>query len=255
VPVTKLIREWSLLVFSLLVIAASSLFVASAISDTGASRLLPAIMLTGALIISFAHLGVRTRAWRAVLNIISSPLSREIVMVILLTVLAYLNWIRPGMIHIFMLAIAALLTLISVDMVYFAADRSAALKLHSGQAFFSGIFIATWSIVPETTFLVFSLLAAISVIIRYRSAEKGRLIQSLYYFRALSIPLVFLLLYPGSDITTTVAEIVFLAGISVDRALFFDDFHPVNLKETISEHFYHEYEKKRDKQRENSGIS
>jgi len=255
VPVTKLIREWSLLVFSLLVIAASSLLVAYAISDTGASRFLPAIMLTGALIISFAHLGVRTRAWRAVLNVISSPLSREIVMVILLTVLAYLNWLRPGMIHIFMLAIAALLTLISVDMVYFAADRSAGLKLHSGQAFFSGIFIATWFIVPETIFLVFSLLAAISVIIRYRSAEKDRLIQSLYYFRALSIPLVFLLLYPGSDITTTVAEIVFFAGIAADRALFFDDFHPVNLKETISEHFYHEYEKERDKQRENSGIS
>ena len=255
VPVTKLFREWSLLVFSLLVIAASALFIATAISDTGASRVVPVILLTGALIISFAHLGLRTRAWRAVLNVTSSPLSREILIVMFLTVLAYLNWLRPGMIHLFMLAITALLALISVDMVYFTADKSAALKLHSGQAFFSGTFIATWFIVPETIFLVFSLLAAISVIIRYRSAEKSRLIQLIYYFRALSIPLVFLLLYPGSEITTLVAEIVFFAGVAADRALFFDDFHPVNLKETISEHFYQEYEKERDKQRKNPGIS
>ena len=255
VPETKLKSEWSLLIFSLLVIAASALFIATAISDTGLPSILPAIMLTGALIISFAHLGVPARAWRAVFNVISSPLSRELIMLILLTVLAYMKWLRPGMLHPFVPAVAALATLISVDLVYFAADRSAALKLHSGQAFFSGTFIATWFIFPETVFLVFSLLAATSVITRYKSAEKGGLIQSLYYFRALSIPLVFLLLYPGSDFTTAIAEIVFLAGIAADRALFFDDFNPVNIKQTISEHFYHQYEKERDKQREDTGIS
>ena len=60
---------------------------------------LPAIMLTAALIISFAHLGVRTKGWRAILNVASSPLSREILMVIITTVMAYLNWFRPGTIH------------------------------------------------------------------------------------------------------------------------------------------------------------
>ena len=49
------------------------------------------------------------------------------------------------------------------------------------------------------------MLAAVSVIMRYRSLEKGQLIRSLYYLRALSIPAVFMLLYPGSKITTAIA--------------------------------------------------
>jgi Fe-S-cluster-containing dehydrogenase component/DMSO reductase anchor subunit len=253
--VTKLIKEWSLLIFSLLVVAASALIIASALKDPAPALRLPALMLTGALCISFAHLGVRANAWRAILNVASSPLSREILMVIITTALAYLNWFIPGMIHPVIQAVVALLTLITADLVYFAADRSPVMKLHSGQMFFSGIFMASWFIVPSTVFLVFSMLAAVSVIMRSRSLEKGQLIRSLYYLRALSVPVVFLLLYPDSKLTTTIAAVLFLAGITADRALFIDDFHPVNIKETISDHFINEYEEERDKQRQNAGIS
>ena len=230
-------KEWSLLVFSLLVTAASALIIAYALNGDVPAVKLPALMLTAALIISFAHLGVRAKGWRAILNVASSPLSREILMVIITTVMAYLNWFRPGTIHPLIQAGVALMTLISADLVYFAADRSAMLKLHSGQMFFSGIFMASWFIVPSTVFLVFSMLAAVSVIMRYRSLEKAQLIRSLYYLRALSIPAVFMLLYPGSKITTAIAAILLLAGIAADRALFLDDFNPVNIKDTISDHF------------------
>jgi len=252
---TKVLKEWSLLIFSLLLTAASALIIAYALTGEEPAVKLPAIMLTVALIISFAHLGVPAKGWRAILNVASSPLSREILMVIITTVMAYLNWLRPGTIHPFIHAVAALMTLISADLVFFSADRSPALKLHSGQVFFSGIFMASWFIVPSTVFLVFSMLAAVSVIMRYRSLEKGQLIRSLYYLRALSIPAVFMLLYPGSKITTAVAFIILMAGIAADRALFIDDFSPVNIKETISDHFNTEYEKERDKQRQNTGLS
>jgi Fe-S-cluster-containing dehydrogenase component/DMSO reductase anchor subunit len=255
VPVTRLIKEWSLIIFSLLVTAASALIIAYALNGDVPAVKLPAVMLTAALIISFAHLGVRAKGWRAILNVAASPLSREILMVILTTTMAYLSWLIPGTIHPFIVAGVALLTLISADLVYFAADRSAMLKLHSGQIFFSGIFIASWFIVPSTVFLIFSMLAAVSVIMRYRSLEKSHLIRALYYIRALSIPGVFMLLYPGSKITTVIALIVLIAGIAADRALFFDDFNPVNIKDTISDHFNTEYEKERDKQRQNAGIS
>jgi DMSO reductase anchor subunit len=255
VPVTKLIKEWSLIIFSLLVTAASALIIAYALNGEVPAVILPAAMLTAALIISFVHLGVRNKGWRAILNVASSPLSREILMILITTAMAYLNWFRPGMINPLIQAGVALLTLISADLVYFAADRSAMLRLHSGQMFFSGIFIASWFIVPLTVFLIFSMLAAVSVIMRYRSLEKGHLIRSLYYIRTLSVPAVFMLLYAGSRITTAVAAIFFLAGIIADRALFFDDFNPVNIKETISDHFNTEYEEERNKQRQNTGIS
>lgn len=253
--VTRLVKEWSLLVFSLLVTAASGLIIAYALNGEVPAVKLPAVMLTAALIISFAHLGVPGKSWRAILNVASSPLSREVLMVIITTVMAYLNWFIPGTIHPFIHAGVALITLISADLVFFAADRSPALKLHSGQLFFSGILMASWFIVPSTVFLVFSMLAAVSVIMRYRSTEKGQLIRSLYYLRALSIPAVFMLVYPGNEITTSVALIVLMAGIAADRALFIDDFSPVNIKETISDHFKSEYEKERNKQRQDTGIS
>ena len=94
-----MIKEWSLLVFSLLVTAASALIIAYALNGDVPAVKLPAVMLTAALIISFAHLGVRTKGWRAILNVASSPLSREILMVIMTTAMAYLNWFRPGTIH------------------------------------------------------------------------------------------------------------------------------------------------------------
>ncbi len=64
-----------------------------------------------------------------------------------------------------------------------------------------------------------------------------------------------MLLYPDRDLTTAVAAVLFLAGIAADRALFLDDFNPVNIKESISDHFITEYEEERDKQRQDTGIS
>jgi len=201
-----------------------------------------------------AHLGVPGKAWRSVLNVISSPLSREIAMIGLLTGVALLNWIDPGLIPPLIGGIMALLSLIAVDLVFFAADRSMRLKLHSGQAFFSGIYAVSWFIEPGLIFLAFSMLAAISVVMRYGSAERSAAVRNLYYFRAMALPLVLLLLYPGSPVTDTLALMLFIAGIATDRVLFYFDFHPVNINDTIREHFNSTYEKERDKQRQDSGL-
>mgnify|MGYP001040432910 FL=1 len=251
----RLRKEWSLLVFSLLVISASALMIFSALKGTPLPGMLQFLLLAGAMAVSVAHLGVPRKAWRAVLNIISSPLSREIAMTGLLTAVALANWIAPGLIPPLIGGIIALLTLISIDLVFFAADRSLRLRLHSGQAFFSGIYAVSWFVEPGIIFLAFSMLAAISVVMRYGSAEKAPLVRNLYYFRAMALPLVFLLLYPGSAVTETMAMVLFLAGIAADRVLFYFDFNPVNIKDTKSEHFNSAYEKERDKQRQDAGLS
>ena len=93
-----------------------------------------------------------------------------------------------------------------------------------------------------------------AVVIRYRAAEKEGMARYLYYFRAFSLPAVFVLTYPGTTITDAAAMIMFIAGVVADRALFFYDFNPVNIKDTISEHFITTYEKERDKQRQGADI-
>lgn len=251
----SVLKEWSLILFSLLVISASSLLIDSALKADVPGGAVPALLMAGAIIASFAHLRLPVRAWRSTFNIFSSPLSREIALVTLLSLLAFADWFRPGIIHPVLMASVSLLTLISVDMVYFAADRSYRLKLHTGQAFFSAAFAASWFIDPNTLFILFSMLAALSVVMRYRSSDKEPLISQLYYYRALSLPLVFLLLYPGSQVTDAAAAIFFFTGIVADRVLFYDDFYPMNIKESIQEDFKDTYEKKRDKQRQDAGIS
>ncbi len=248
-------KEWSLMLFSLMVISASALMIFSALKGTVVSGLLPLLLLAGAMAVSVAHLGVPGKAWRALLNMGSSPLSREIAMVGILTVTAFFNWLAPGLVPPLVGGMAALLTLISIDLVFFTADRSMSLKLHSGQAFFSGIYAVSWFIKPDLIFLVFSMLAALSVVMRYGSAGRSPLVRNIYYFRAMTLPLVFLLIYPGTPFTDTAALVLFLAGVVADRLLFYYDFKPVNIKETISEHFKTEYEKERDKQRKDTGLS
>jgi Fe-S-cluster-containing dehydrogenase component/DMSO reductase anchor subunit len=257
VPVTGdgLKKEWSLIVFSLLVTAASALLILPALGTSVSTGPLPALMMTAALIISFVHLGVPGRAFRAAFNLISSPLSREILMLLLLTIIAFIVWIVPGAIHPVVTAALALLTVISIDLVYLAADNSIMLRLHTGQAFFLCIFVVSWFLKPITLFLILSMIAAISVVVRYRSPDRGATVKNMYYLRAFSLPAAFMLLYPGSGLTGTLAMIVFIAGIIADRVLFYDDFNPVNIRNTITEHFNKEDEKERDKQRQDAGIS
>lgn len=247
-------KEWSLILFSLLVISASAIMIIQALTGALVSGALPLLLLAGALTVSVAHLGVPGKAWRAPLNIFSSPLSREIAMVGLLTLTALLSWLKPGLPAPLTVGLLALLTLISIDLVFFAADRRMNLRLHSGQAFFSAIYAVSWFTEPRMIFMIFSMLAAISVVIRYGSTDRGPVIRNLYYFRAMALPLVFLLLYPGTPFTETTAMIIFFAGIVADRILFYYDFNPVNIRDTIREHFRTEYEKERDKQRKDSDI-
>ncbi len=251
----KLRQEWSLAVFSILVIAATALLILKVTGGNRSGGLIPFLLMAVAMAVSVAHLGVPLKAWRAVIHIKSSPLSREIVMVILLTLTALVNWLWPSMLPAPFTIAVSLLTLISVDLVYFAADRSVNIRLHSGQAFFTAIYAVSWFIEPQMIFIVFSLLAAVSVVMRYRSTEGDLADRVLYFTRAMALPLVFMLIYPANAVTDIAALTLFMAGLTADRLLFYIDFNPPDIKKSIKEHFYSEYEKERDKQRQDSGLS
>ena len=254
-PVNRIKKEWSLLAFSLLVIFGASTIISDYLKGTASPSVLPSLLLVSAFLVSLAHLGVRKRAWRSVLNVISSPLSREIVAVATLTLLALFNYIKPGILPALIIPIVALLALISVDLVYFSADGSTGLALHSGQAFFSGILAASFFSGSLNAFILFTMLAAGSVVIRYNTLSRSLFIRNIYYYRALTLPLVLMLLYIISDWLAVAAQIIFISGLIADRALFYDAFKPENIRVKISDHFYNEYEKERDKQRQDTYIS
>lgn len=246
VPENKIQKEWSLLLFSLLIIFS---FAAAIYSYLAESRLLSGLTALGALLamtVSLFHLGVKRKAWRALLNIISSPLSREIAAVTVLTLAALIDFIWPGLLPQFLTPAAAFLALLSVDLVYLSADRSRGMMLHSGQALFSGLFAVSWLSGSVNAFIFFTLLAAGSVVLRGASSAKGSLVSNLYYLRAALLPVVLILMYLAREWATAAASVLFIAGLVADRALYYDDFSPENIKNKISDHFYDEYGKERD---------
>ncbi len=245
-PENKIQKEWSLLLFSLLVILSSA---AAIYSYRGESRLLSGLSALGALLamtVSLFHLGVKKKAWRALLNILSSPLSREIAALMILTLAALADYFRPGLLPQFITPAAAFVTLLSVDLVYLSADRSRGMMLHSGQALFSGLFAVSWLSGSVNAFILFTLLAAGSVVLRISSSARGSLVSNLYYLRAALLPVVLILMYLSREWATAAATVLFIAGLVADRALYYDDFRPENIKDRISDHFYDEYGKERD---------
>ncbi len=245
-PENKIQKEWSLLLFSLLVIFSSA---AAIYSYQGESRLLSGLSALGAMLamtVSLFHLGVKKKAWRSLLNILSSPLSREIAAVSILTGTALADFIKPGLLPQILTPVAAIVTLLSVDLVYLSADRSRGMMLHSGQALFSGLFAVSWFSGSVNVFILFTLLAAGSVVMRSVSSAKGSLVSNLYYLRAALLPVVLILMYLTREWATAAASVLFIAGLIADRALYYDDFSPENIKDKISYHFYNEYGKERD---------
>ena len=251
----RLKKEWSLALFSVLVITASVILIVSALRGTSTGGFTPFILMACAMAVSVVHLGVPGKSWRAVFNLLSSPLSREIAMVLLLAFVALLEWMKPDILPPLVTGLLALLTLISIDNVYFAADRSLRLKLHSGQAYFAALYAVSWFIEPTIIFILFSMLAAVSVVMRHRSVEADSLTRAIYYTRAMALPVVFMLIYPGSPATDVAALVILITGLVADRLLFYRDFRPPNIQDTLTEHFHSEYEKERDKQCQDAGIS
>jgi len=251
----KIWKEWSLLLFSLLIVISS----AAAISSyfTGDTLLNGTSFLTAilAMAVSMFHLGVKVKAYRAILNLISSPLSREIAAVALLAVSSGIAYLKPSLLPPLVVPAVAVLTLMAVDLVYLSADRSRNILLHSGQVLFSGVFAVSFFAGSLNIFLLMTLLAAGSTVLRSGSTLGSPLVRNLYYYRAMTLPLVLMLLYLTGEWATFAAGVLFFTGLVADRALYYDDFEPENINYKISQHFYSEYEKERDKQRENTGLS
>jgi DMSO reductase iron-sulfur subunit len=145
-PLSKvtLKHEWPLLVFTLVapVLAAMLAAVAFAGLDVHiAAFLTPALAATA---LGGAHLGKKTRAWRIVLNVADSWLSREIVLFNLFVVAAatYL-WLRPtGQWLAWSATILGFVALIAVDTVYRYGVKTASNLPHSASVFLSGLLLA-----------------------------------------------------------------------------------------------------------------
>ena len=134
--------EWPLLIFSLLTTVLVSFFYAAFSKGLQIKfeLFIVVAVLTGVL--SFAHLGKKLRAWRAVLNIRKSWLSREILAYSLFVPISALWLIFPNQNELGLFAtILGLVTLVSIDNVYRQIPSKAKNKYHSADVLFFTAFL------------------------------------------------------------------------------------------------------------------
>jgi len=236
-PVTQLHSivsdEWSLVVFSFL----STLSVASVITSVfnGISgKILFSSLIILAGLISLSHLGKKMRAWRAVLNIKSSPLSREIAIYSLFSVVSLIAIFSEVTVLLFTAAILGLLLLIVIDSVYLYADNRKYLFLHSGQTFISGLLIVSFFSGQILPFLFLALLKLISLLIGMSRDVRSELAFKIRFFRMAMLLISGIALLSGISKHDNAIPVLFLIGEFLDRILFYIDFNPLNIKKLIN---------------------
>lgn len=135
--------EWTLVVFTTLMAVLSAWFIAALI---GGPALPPGLFLglgLPALALSTWHLGRRERAWRAVLNLRTSWLSREILLTGAFLGLGALSlfWLPGNRILAWSAATAGFVGLMAIDRIYRVALKAGRRSLHSGQTLLNGHYL------------------------------------------------------------------------------------------------------------------
>lgn len=134
--------EWPLLGFTLVAAAVVAAYTSSVL---GSFRLsLPAFLVpaVGAMALSSLHLGRKGRAWRAVLNVRRSWLSREVVFYSAFVGLAAGSLLLPGHPSLDGAAVlAGFAALFAMDRVYDVVRPARRLRLESADVFLTGLFL------------------------------------------------------------------------------------------------------------------
>ncbi len=219
----RLSQEWSLLVFSLLAALMSGGMMAHL--TTGFPLRLNEFALAGAggMLVSLLHLGKKGRAWRSLLNLQKSWLSREIFFFLVFVAAGIMQYFWPHPSLTFITSLAALALMGSIDWVYNLLDRKEPIKSHSAMVLMTGILFYAWF---SGLFLL--LLAAATVKIAlyvFRKVfymvkgEPWRPLLSLIRLSALTVAI--LSIYSDWSLSGWMVFIMILVGELTDRAEFY----------------------------------
>lgn len=225
--------EWSLFAFSFLTTLSVATIISSFINGIFPEKILFVSIIILAGIISLFHLGKRLRAWRAISNLRRSPLSREIALFIIYSVVSFIAvfFQLPG--FLIVSSIVGLVLLIVIDSVYIYADKRKSVIMHSGQTFLSALLIVSFftGIVLPFIFIALIKLAASAYSLSFNKINNINFVIRFLRIALLlvtGVSLVSEISYPDPVISS-----IFLIGELIDRIIFYIDFSPVNINTEI----------------------
>jgi Fe-S-cluster-containing dehydrogenase component len=230
----NIMPELSLLIFSFLSVLSVASLVSSFIKGIFPQKVLFIAILIFAGIVSLIHLGRKMRSWRAISNLRNSPLSREIAAFIIYFVISSLSVIFQIPWLLVAASVAGLVFLFLIDCVYIYSSKSKFVFLHSGQTLITALLIISFFSGIILPFVFLAILKIVSSV--YLMLNKNdRNILSMRYLRMAFLVLPGISLIIGNSFYEYGIIFIFLAGELFDRILFYIDFNPLNINDSIRE--------------------
>jgi Fe-S-cluster-containing hydrogenase component 2/DMSO reductase anchor subunit len=221
--------EWSLIIFTFLVTLSAGISISSILVDDFTLKFISFASAAVSGIASLFHLGNPLRAWRAVRNMRSSPVSREIALYILFILLAFFSLVSDSLILPYLNAAAGIALMIAIDNIYSYSLRNNTLYLNSGQSFLTGLLIGSFFLEAEIPFLFIASIKLIMNFIMFFKVRKSNTVFNLRFFRTAILGLLSVYMISGNDAWTGAGTALFLSGELLDRIIFYYDFQPLTI--------------------------
>lgn len=137
-------KEWVLVIFTLLSAFLFSFAAAPLFREFAVNPLLFAGLGLLGMILSSLHLGRKLRAWRVILNVRKSWLSREIVFFALFVAAGTAAFLFAGISFLGPISVFfGLVALFSIDKAYHIAEKTISIRLHSASVVLTGLLLTT----------------------------------------------------------------------------------------------------------------
>jgi len=224
-------REWPLIFFTYM---ASLLFAFSFSAWQGVDFVDPAVyvfLIFLTTLVSFFHLGKPLRFYRSLMNLNTSPLSREVLAFTLFAVFSSLSFFSDTEIFRVLSFISGLLMLIAVDSVYTYSDKSLLIRYHSAQVFLTALLFSSFLISAPLPFIFIAFLKVAYLVIYKLFRPAG--IFDKYFSLLYIIFMIFIsyfLFHPSGETRYAIMFGILMLLELLMRIIFYFDFSPVSLR-------------------------
>ena len=230
-------KEWTLVAFTLLTAILTSIISKVAVTGSGFSPFLFAGLGILGMGLSSIHLGKKFRAWRAVINIRRSWLSREIFLYSAFIGLSVIVLFFPDQKYLtYIAALLGFFTLFAIDKVYGIIQKITPLNINSASVFLSGLLFTAYVLSSLNWFiflLVFkTLLYLYRKIYFYSKAKPVYPIISILRVGIGILTPLFLILSSTNYPFVLIVSLVLLGEI-IDRSEFYMDLEVITPKKQI----------------------
>lgn len=233
--------EWSLILFSFLSALLFSINVSDRFGLLGIPSYAYFALCALTLVLPFFHLKSPFRAWRSLAGAFRSPLSTEILFLLLFIGSSASSYISDATILWTVSFIAGILLLIAIDNIYSFSDNN--IRYHPGQVFIIALLITSFLIgefVPFLFMVVIRLAAFIYRIIKYKDKKRGYIIFTAIY--TIFYVYCIIALFAGHRVFQITIPLLILSELII-RYLYYYDFKPISLLTQFYNNNINEYEK------------